>query len=75
MMQFSRTTMLLFTQLELFRHGLKSMKVNFSIFHGPAQSPHLNIIELFWSVLETRVKNEFQLPTSLKQLEDVLHEE
>lgn len=33
-MQFSKTTMLPFTQLELFTHGLRSMKVNFNIFLG-----------------------------------------
>jgi hypothetical protein len=33
-MQFSKTTMRPFTQLELFSHGLKSMKVNFKIFPG-----------------------------------------
>jgi hypothetical protein len=41
----------------------------------PAQSPDLNIIEPLWSVLETRVRNRFLPPTSLKQLEDVLQEE
>jgi hypothetical protein len=41
----------------------------------PAQSPNLNIIEPVWSVLETSVKNRLLLPTSLKQLEDVLQEE
>jgi hypothetical protein len=41
----------------------------------PAQSPDLNIIEPFWPVLETRVRNRFPLPTSLKQLEVVLHKE
>jgi hypothetical protein len=35
----------------------------------------MNIIEPFWSVLETRVRNRFPPPTSLKQLEDVLQEE
>jgi hypothetical protein len=38
----------------------------------PAQSSHLNIIEPLWSVLEARVRNRYPLPTSLKQLEDVL---
>jgi hypothetical protein len=37
----------------------------------PAQSPDLNIIEPLWSVLETRVRNRFPPPTSLKQLEDL----
>jgi hypothetical protein len=41
----------------------------------PAQSPDLNNTEPHWSVLETRVRNIFPPPTSLKQLEDVLQEE
>jgi hypothetical protein len=40
----------------------------------PAQSPDLNITELFWSVLETRVRNRFPPQTSLKQL-DALQQE
>jgi hypothetical protein len=48
--------------------------LNFSIFLG-AKSPDLNIIEPLWSVLKTRVRNRFPLPTSLKQLEDVRQEE
>jgi hypothetical protein len=40
-----------------------------------AQSPDLNIIEPFWSVSETRLRNRFPPPTSLKQLEYVLQEE
>jgi hypothetical protein len=35
----------------------------------------LNIIEPLWSVLETKARNRFPPPTSLKQLEDVLQEE
>jgi hypothetical protein len=35
----------------------------------------LNTIEPLWSVLETRVRNRFPSPTSLKQHEDVLQEE
>jgi hypothetical protein len=38
----------------------------------PAQSPDLNITEPIWSALESRVRNGFKPPTSLKQLEDVL---
>jgi hypothetical protein len=38
------------------------------------QSPDLYITEPLWSVLETKVKNRFPTPTSLKQLEDVLQE-
>jgi hypothetical protein len=41
----------------------------------PAQSSDLYIIEPLWSVLETRARNRFPRPTSLKQLEDVLQEE
>jgi hypothetical protein len=41
----------------------------------PTQSPGLNIIEPLWSVLETRVRNRFLPPTSVKQHEDVLQEE
>jgi hypothetical protein len=41
----------------------------------PTQSPDLNIIEPLWSVLETRARNRFPPPTSLKQFEDDLQEE
>jgi hypothetical protein len=41
----------------------------------PAQLPELNIIEPFWSVLETTVRNRFPPPASRKQLEDVIQEE
>jgi hypothetical protein len=44
-------------------------------FPWPAESPHLNIIELLWSALETRVRNRFPPSTSLKQLDYVLEEE
>ena len=40
-----------------------------------AQLPNLNIIEPLWLVLESRVRSRFPSPSSLKQLEDVLHEE
>jgi hypothetical protein len=40
----------------------------------PAQSPDLNIIQPVWSIFETRVKNRFPPPTSLKQLKAVLQE-
>jgi hypothetical protein len=35
----------------------------------------MKITEPRWSVLETRVRTRFPLPTPLKQLEDVLQEE
>jgi hypothetical protein len=41
----------------------------------PTQSVDLNNIEPLWLVLEIRLRNRFPLPTSLKQLEDVLQEE
>jgi hypothetical protein len=41
----------------------------------PAQSPHLNITEPLWSVLETGVGKRFPPPASLKQPEDVLQED
>jgi hypothetical protein len=60
MMMFSKTTM---------REGeLKHLP-------WPAQSLDLNIIETLWSVLETTVGNRFPPPISLKQLENILHEE
>jgi hypothetical protein len=37
-----------------------------------AQSPDLNITEPLCSVLETRARNRFPPPTSVKQLEEVL---
>jgi hypothetical protein len=40
-----------------------------------AQSPDLYITEPLWSALETRVRNRFSSPTSLKQLETVVQEE
>jgi hypothetical protein len=40
-----------------------------------AQSPHLNIAEPLWSLLEARVRKRFPPPTSLKQHEDILQEE
>jgi hypothetical protein len=41
----------------------------------PAKPSDLNITEPLWSVLETRLRNRCPPPTSLKQLEDVLHKE
>jgi hypothetical protein len=35
----------------------------------------MNIIEPLWSILETRMRNRFTTPTSVKQLEDALQEE
>jgi hypothetical protein len=41
----------------------------------PAQSLDLNIIEPPWSVLERRVRSRLLPPSSVKQLDDDLHEE
>jgi hypothetical protein len=41
-------------------------------FSWPAQLSHLNITEPLWLVLETRVRNIFPIPTSVKQHEGVL---
>jgi hypothetical protein len=65
-MQFYNTTIYPSTQLELFGHCVKSMKVN---------SPDVNIVEPLWSVLETSVRNRFPPPASVKQPEDALQEE
>jgi len=46
-----------------------------SSFPWPAQLPDLNIVEQMWSVLESRVRGRFSPPSSLQQLEDVLHEQ
>jgi hypothetical protein len=40
----------------------------------PTQSPDMNIFEQLWSVLESMVRSRFP-PPSLKQLQDVFHEE
>jgi hypothetical protein len=39
-----------------------------------AQSPDLNIIEPLWSVLETKMRNSFLPPASLKQFADFIQE-
>jgi len=41
----------------------------------PAQSPLLNITESLWSALESRVRSRFCPPSSLKQIEDIIHGE
>jgi hypothetical protein len=70
MVQFSKTTVPPFTQLELFEKDEGELHLPW-----PAQSPDLNIIEPLSSVLETRVRNRFPFLTSLKQLDGVLQEE
>jgi hypothetical protein len=71
---FSKTTLPLFTQLELFRHGLKSMKVNiFRAQHDHQISTSLNHSGEF-SRLEWGT-DSFPPPTSLKQLEEIVQGE
>jgi hypothetical protein len=41
----------------------------------PAQPPNLNIIEPLWLGLQITARIRFPLPSTLKQLEDVLHGE
>jgi hypothetical protein len=49
----------------------------YALQHIPrqAQSPDLNIIKSLWSVSDSAVRSRFPLPSSLKQLQDVLLEE
>jgi transposase len=54
---------------------MQFFKMTICPYTQPAESPDLNIIEPLWSVLESRVRGRFPAPTSLKQLEDFLHEE
>jgi hypothetical protein len=71
-MQFSEMTMPPFTWLELLSHGSKEHEGELQHLPWWAQSPDLSITEPLSSVFETRVKNRFPPPTSLKKLEDVL---
>jgi hypothetical protein len=61
------------TQLELFSHGLKSVKLNLIIFPGQ-QNHQISTHRPLWSVSETRQRNKLT-PTSLEQLKDILEEE
>jgi hypothetical protein len=60
MMQFCKTTVPQFTQLELFSHGWRHDELQHLTWR--AQLPVLNIIEPLWSILETSMRNRF--PTS-----------
>jgi hypothetical protein len=53
----------------------EELELELQHFHWPAQSSNINIIEAFWSILETRLRNRFPPPTFLKHLENVLQEE
>jgi hypothetical protein len=74
MMQFFKITIHPYTQPDVFSLGLRSMKMHFNIFPGQ-HNAKCQIIEPLWSVLESRIRSRFLLPTPLKQLEDVPHEE
>jgi hypothetical protein len=73
-MQFYKTTVPPFTQLELLS-WFEEHKSELKPLPWPAQSPGLNIIEPLCLVLETRLRNRFLPLTPLKQLEDVLQEQ
>ena len=72
-MQFFKMTIRPYTVPEVLNLGLMSMKMHFNIF--PGQRNHqTNIIKPLWLYLEYSEK-QIPPPSSLKQLEDVLHEE
>jgi hypothetical protein len=72
-MQFSKISVLIH-KAGTVQSWLEEHKSKLEHLPWPAQLPDLNIVEPFWSVLDTRVRNRFP-PLSLKQLEDVLREE
>jgi hypothetical protein len=74
MMQFSKMTMPPIHIAETLQSWFEENEVELQHLPWPAQSPDLNIIERLLSVLETRMRNRFPPPTSLKQFEDVLQE-
>jgi hypothetical protein len=59
----------------VFQNGDTTVQSWFEEHEDELQPLDLNITEPLWSVLETTLRNRFPLPTSLKQLEDVLREE
>jgi hypothetical protein len=70
-MQFPKMVLPLVTWLQLFCHGLKTMRN----FQRPLWPVALSITETLWPVLETGVSDRLTLPTFLKQLENVHQEE
>jgi hypothetical protein len=75
MTQFSKTTMPPIRTVGTVLSWFEVHEGELQHLPWPAQSPDLNIIEPLWSVLETGVRTRVPLPTSLKQLENVLQDE
>jgi hypothetical protein len=71
--QFSKTTMTIRTAGTV-QSWFEQHEGELQHLPWPVQSPDLKITEPLWSVSETRVRNKFPSPTSLKQREDVLQE-
>jgi hypothetical protein len=70
-MQFSKTTI---HTAGTVQSWLEEHETELQHLPWTAQSPDFNITEPFWLISETRARNRFPPPTSLKQLEDVLQE-
>jgi transposase len=75
MMQFSKTTVSPIYTAETVQSWFEEYAGELQRLPCPLESPDLNIFESLWSVLETRLRNRFPLPKSVKQLEEVLQEE
>jgi hypothetical protein len=73
-MQFSKTTMASIHTAGTVRSWFEEHEGELQHLPWPVQSPDLSIAESLWSVLETRLRNRFPPPTSLKQLEGLLQD-
>jgi hypothetical protein len=74
MMQFSKMTMPPFNIAGTVQSWFEEHDGELQHLPWPAQSTDLNITEPLWSVIVSRVRNRFPLPTSLWQPEDFLQE-